>query len=114
MGNIVKFLSQAWTEAPSIASALVSMLLRLPTMKFVIVTLGEDGCIMIERSENGEYSIAQFLLLIRKIMCLCIVGECSLVSVHFLLRRYTGFYCYCFWQRVLSQKKMMLIACWNY
>ncbi|KAK4847782.1 hypothetical protein QYF36_005878 [Acer negundo] len=43
---------QAWTEAPSIASALVSMLLRLPNMKFVIVTLGEDGCIMLERSEN--------------------------------------------------------------
>ncbi|KAK2648606.1 hypothetical protein Ddye_016095 [Dipteronia dyeriana] len=43
---------QAWTEAPSIASALVSMLLRLPNMKFVIVTLGEDGCIMLERIEN--------------------------------------------------------------
>ncbi|TXG63917.1 hypothetical protein EZV62_010911 [Acer yangbiense] len=46
------FQSLAWTEAPSIASALVSMLLRLPNMKFVIVTLGEDGCIMLERSEN--------------------------------------------------------------
>ncbi|KAL5859970.1 hypothetical protein ACOSQ4_001266 [Xanthoceras sorbifolium] len=43
---------QAWTEAPSIPSALVSMLLRLPNMKFVIVTLGEGGCIMLERSEN--------------------------------------------------------------
>ncbi|RVW53748.1 hypothetical protein CK203_068978 [Vitis vinifera] len=42
-----------WTEAPSIASALVSMLLRLPKLKFVIVTLGEDGCIMLERSLNG-------------------------------------------------------------
>ncbi|KAF9688479.1 hypothetical protein SADUNF_Sadunf02G0201300 [Salix dunnii] len=40
----------AWTEAPSIPSALVSMLLRLPKIKFVIVTLGEDGCIMLERS----------------------------------------------------------------
>lgn len=40
----------AWTEAPSISSALVSMLLRLPKIKFVIVTLGEDGCIMLERS----------------------------------------------------------------
>ncbi|KAJ9176518.1 hypothetical protein P3X46_011824 [Hevea brasiliensis] len=43
---------QAWTEAPSIPSALVSMLLRLPNIKFVIVTLGEDGCIMLERSTN--------------------------------------------------------------
>ncbi|KAJ8899170.1 hypothetical protein K2173_011957 [Erythroxylum novogranatense] len=41
---------QAWTEAPTIASALVSILLRLPKMKFVVVTLGEDGCLMLERS----------------------------------------------------------------
>ncbi|GMI98676.1 hypothetical protein like AT4G28706 [Hibiscus trionum] len=44
---------QAWTEAPSVPSALISMLLRLPKLKFVIVTLGEDGCIMLERSVNG-------------------------------------------------------------
>ncbi|XP_022967275.1 ribokinase-like isoform X1 [Cucurbita maxima] len=43
---------QEWTEAPSIPSALVSMLLRLPKLKFVIVTLGEEGCIMLERSNN--------------------------------------------------------------
>ncbi|GAB4841278.1 hypothetical protein Ancab_022010 [Ancistrocladus abbreviatus] len=43
---------QAWTEAPSMATALVSMLLRLPIMKFVVVTLGEDGCIMLERSPS--------------------------------------------------------------
>ncbi|XP_077227366.1 pfkB-like carbohydrate kinase family protein isoform X4 [Tasmannia lanceolata] len=42
----------AWTEASSIPSALVNMLLRLPNIKFVIVTLGEDGCIMLERSIN--------------------------------------------------------------
>ncbi|GMP99255.1 hypothetical protein CsSME_00046796 [Camellia sinensis var. sinensis] len=40
----------AWTEAPSVPSALVAMLLRLPNVKFVIVTLGEDGCIMLQRS----------------------------------------------------------------
>uniref|UniRef100_A0A2P2L515 Ribokinase-like n=1 Tax=Rhizophora mucronata TaxID=61149 RepID=A0A2P2L515_RHIMU len=45
---------QAWTAAPSIPSALVSMLLRLPKLKFVIVTLGEDGCIMLERSTEVE------------------------------------------------------------
>ncbi|KAH7512749.1 hypothetical protein FEM48_Zijuj12G0123400 [Ziziphus jujuba var. spinosa] len=41
---------QAWTEAPSIPSALVSMLLRLPNIKFAVVTLGQEGCIMLERS----------------------------------------------------------------
>ncbi|XP_065873981.1 uncharacterized protein [Euphorbia lathyris] len=43
---------QAWTEASSIPSALVSMLLRLPKIEFVIVTLGEDGCLMLQRSTN--------------------------------------------------------------
>ncbi|KAI3907783.1 hypothetical protein MKW98_008460 [Papaver atlanticum] len=45
---------QAWTEAPSIPSALVSMLMRLPNLKFVIVTLGDDGCVMLERSPDGS------------------------------------------------------------
>lgn len=45
---------QVWTEAPSVSSALVSMLLRLPDAKFVIVTLGEDGCIMLERSVTED------------------------------------------------------------
>ncbi|KAL5711813.1 hypothetical protein ACHQM5_014052 [Ranunculus cassubicifolius] len=45
---------QQWTEAPTLPSALVTMLLRLPKLKFVIVTLGEDGCIMLERSLNGS------------------------------------------------------------
>ncbi|KAK7831953.1 ketohexokinase [Quercus suber] len=43
---------EAWTEASSLPSALVSILLRLPNINFVIVTLGEDGCIMLERSGN--------------------------------------------------------------
>ncbi|CAN4093474.1 unnamed protein product [Withania somnifera] len=42
---------EEWTEASSIPSALVSMLLRLPKVKFVIVTLGKDGCIMLQRTE---------------------------------------------------------------
>lgn len=41
---------QTWLEAPSIPSALVAMLLKLPNLRFVIVTLGERGCIMLERS----------------------------------------------------------------
>ncbi|XP_031371976.1 ribokinase-like isoform X2 [Punica granatum] len=43
---------QAWTEAPSIPTALLSMLLRLPKLKFVIVTLGEEGCVMLERTSD--------------------------------------------------------------
>ncbi|CAI8614436.1 unnamed protein product [Vicia faba] len=43
---------QVWTEAATIPKALVSMLLKLPKVKFVIVTLGKDGCVMLERSAN--------------------------------------------------------------
>ncbi|KAI4349315.1 hypothetical protein L6164_009920 [Bauhinia variegata] len=43
---------QVWTEAPTIPRALVSMLLRLPKIKFVIVTLGKDGCVMLERNAS--------------------------------------------------------------
>lgn len=46
---------QAWTEASTVPQALVSMLLRLPNLKFVTVTLGKEGCIMLERSVNGMY-----------------------------------------------------------
>ncbi|XP_016468551.1 uncharacterized protein LOC107791069 isoform X1 [Nicotiana tabacum] len=45
---------QIWTEAPSIPGALILILLKLPSAKFVIVTLGEDGCIMLERAETGD------------------------------------------------------------
>ncbi|XP_042515346.1 ribokinase-like, partial [Macadamia integrifolia] len=45
---------QAWTKTPSIPSALVSILLRLPNVKFVIVTLGVDGCIMLDRCVEAE------------------------------------------------------------
>ncbi|KAL2344945.1 hypothetical protein Fmac_006230 [Flemingia macrophylla] len=49
-----RFPQVAWTQAPSIPSALISMLLRLPNINSVIVTLGEDGCLMLERSANGK------------------------------------------------------------
>lgn len=45
---------QIWTEAPSIAGGLISILLKLPSAKVVIATLGEDGCIMLERAETGD------------------------------------------------------------
>lgn len=38
------------------------MLLRLPKVKFVTVTLGKDGCIMLERSANGWYILTFFFL----------------------------------------------------
>ncbi|XP_073112054.1 uncharacterized protein [Elaeis guineensis] len=47
---------QEWTSIPSITYALVSILLRLPHVRFVIITLGEKGCIMLERSIDGEGS----------------------------------------------------------
>ncbi|KAG5567346.1 hypothetical protein RHGRI_002792 [Rhododendron griersonianum] len=48
---------EAWTEASSVPSALLSMLLRLPNVRFVIVTLGGDGCIMLQRSvTEGDQS----------------------------------------------------------
>ncbi|XP_020211027.1 ribokinase isoform X2 [Cajanus cajan] len=47
---------QAWTGASTVPKALVCMLLRLPNIKFVIVTLGKDGCIMLERSANEGVS----------------------------------------------------------
>ncbi|KAG0454206.1 hypothetical protein HPP92_025510 [Vanilla planifolia] len=57
---------EAWTSFTSIPSALVSILLRLPNVKFVIVTLGEKGCIMLERSttdarESEEVEIGNLL-----------------------------------------------------
>ncbi|XP_010447930.1 PREDICTED: ketohexokinase isoform X3 [Camelina sativa] len=45
---------QVWTEASSTPGALISMLLRLPKLKFVIVTLGEEGCLMLERASKAE------------------------------------------------------------
>ncbi|XP_054803924.1 fructokinase-1-like isoform X1 [Prosopis cineraria] len=40
---------QAWTEAASIPRAMVSILLKLPKLKFVIATLGENGSMMLEQ-----------------------------------------------------------------
>ncbi|XP_042054227.1 ribokinase-like isoform X2 [Salvia splendens] len=60
---------QSWTGAPSVTSALVSMLIKLPNLKFVVVTLGEDGCIMLERSnENGlteEVDVEEILVALK-------------------------------------------------
>ncbi|KAF2543794.1 hypothetical protein F2Q68_00029318 [Brassica cretica] len=60
---------QAWTEVSSIPCALVSMLLRLPKLKFVIVTLGEEGCLMIQRASTGNKPDTFFLLIILSLGC---------------------------------------------
>lgn len=57
---------QVWTEASSLPTALLSMLLRLPNVKFVVVTLGENGCVMLERSiskapESAELNIEEIM-----------------------------------------------------
>ncbi|KAL2323381.1 hypothetical protein Fmac_027760 [Flemingia macrophylla] len=56
---------KAWTGASTVPQALVSMLLMLPNIKFVIVTLGKDGCIMLERTLDGpsteEANVDNFL-----------------------------------------------------
>jgi sugar/nucleoside kinase (ribokinase family) len=42
-----------WTEASTLPEALIEMAFRLPDLKFVIVTLGASGCLMLERSFSG-------------------------------------------------------------
>ncbi|KAK3157732.1 hypothetical protein QOZ80_2AG0127210 [Eleusine coracana subsp. coracana] len=44
---------EKWTFIPSIPSALLEILLQYPRAKFVIITLGENGCMMLERSQQG-------------------------------------------------------------
>lgn len=50
---LVSHVLQTWTEVSSTPGALVSMLLRLPKLKFVIVTSGEHGCLMVQRASKG-------------------------------------------------------------
>ncbi|KAL3717735.1 hypothetical protein ACJRO7_009210 [Eucalyptus globulus] len=57
---------KAWTNGASTARALLSMMLRLPNLQFIIVTMGEDGCIMLERSvdddpDSGEEDVDSLL-----------------------------------------------------
>jgi hypothetical protein len=57
MVDLFDWEKQEWTGAPSSPSALLSMLIRLPKLKFVIMTLGEHGCVMLERCSSGEFSL---------------------------------------------------------
>lgn len=60
---------QAWTEASSIPRALVAIILRLPRLKFAIVTLGKEGCIMLEKCvDDGKNT------------CLLVLGAIKLNS----------------------------------
>ncbi|KAL6641046.1 hypothetical protein ACP70R_019227 [Stipagrostis hirtigluma subsp. patula] len=45
-----------WTSISSIPCALLEILLQYPRARFVIATLGENGCMMLERSECGDDS----------------------------------------------------------
>eukprot|EP00250_Pteridium_aquilinum_P021140 c25037_g1_i1 orf=311-1609(-) len=45
---------QMWTEASTLPEALIELAMRLPYLKFVIVTLGAAGCVMLERSFNDS------------------------------------------------------------
>ncbi|KAK7267481.1 hypothetical protein RIF29_20155 [Crotalaria pallida] len=50
---------QAWTEASSIPRALVSIMLRLPKLKFAIATLGKDGCILLEKCVDDGHQLEE-------------------------------------------------------
>ncbi|KAI3829801.1 hypothetical protein L1987_03929 [Smallanthus sonchifolius] len=93
-------LPQAWTKAPTVSSALVSMLLRLPKVKFVIVTLGSDGCIMLERSitaddaKTEEMDVDDLLeLLKQKIDCEKTAPTCFSSGITRLQAKGTGSVC---------------------
>ncbi|KQJ97005.1 ketohexokinase isoform X3 [Brachypodium distachyon] len=45
---------EKWTSISSIPSALLEILLQYPHAKFVIATLGEKGCMMLEQIEDGD------------------------------------------------------------
>ncbi|KAL8215055.1 hypothetical protein R6Q57_004504 [Mikania cordata] len=89
----------AWTKAPTVSSALVSMLLRLPKVKFVIVTLGPDGCIMLERSitddaKTEEMDVDKLLeQLKQKIDCSKTVPTCVSSGIVRLQAEGTGSVC---------------------
>ncbi|MCO5547096.1 hypothetical protein L7F22_000538 [Adiantum nelumboides] len=41
---------QAWTGLPTLPESLVNICTKLPCLKFVIVTLGAAGCVMLEKT----------------------------------------------------------------
>lgn len=43
---------EKWTSIPSIPSALLEILLQYPRACFAVVTLGENGCMMLERGKD--------------------------------------------------------------
>ncbi|XP_076940753.1 uncharacterized protein LOC143610059 [Bidens hawaiensis] len=93
-------LPQAWTKAPTVSSALVSMLLRLPKAKFVIATLGSDGCIMLERSITADDATTEEMdvdnlleLLKHKIDCGKTVPTCVSTGITRLQAKGVGSLC---------------------
>ncbi|XP_047043354.1 ketohexokinase-like [Lolium rigidum] len=48
---------EKWTSISCIPSALVEILVQYPHVRFMIATLGENGCMMLERSEGNSSEI---------------------------------------------------------
>lgn len=48
---------QVWTEAPSLAEALLSLAIQLPRLRFIIATQGSQGCVMLERNPSEALDI---------------------------------------------------------
>jgi EamA domain-containing membrane protein RarD len=49
------FFLKKWTSISCIPSALLEILVQYPHVRFMIATLGENGCMMLERSEGDQY-----------------------------------------------------------
>eukprot|EP00899_Mesostigma_viride_P027449 jgi/Mesvir1/788/Mv17386-RA.1 len=45
---------ESWTKLPNLANSLTEMLHRLPKARFIVTTLGDRGCVMLERLPPGE------------------------------------------------------------
>lgn len=52
---------QIWTEEATLAEAVIHLAVLLPRLKFIIVTQGAKGCIMLEMSSSGDHSFTGFL-----------------------------------------------------
>ncbi|XP_024542050.1 ribokinase-like isoform X2 [Selaginella moellendorffii] len=46
---------EAWTNSKNLAEALLCVASKLPKLKFIIVTLGAEGCVMLERSTTTDH-----------------------------------------------------------
>lgn len=52
---------QGWTNLDNLAEAILAMASNLPRLKFLIVTLGASGCVMLEVAHQGLFGCTLFL-----------------------------------------------------